>query len=52
MTVLLTVLLKFIFKKHSIHAAHRMICDSGPGTIVNKAGSFHKLSAFLLGWTI
>lgn len=52
MTVLLTALLKLIFTEHSIHEAYSMICDSGPGTIVNKAGSFHKLSAFLLGWTI
>jgi len=45
MTVLLTVLLKFIFKKHSIHAAHRMICDSGPGT-TDKAAWFHNRAAF------
>ncbi|EKD98276.1 MAG: hypothetical protein ACD_23C00499G0003 [uncultured bacterium] len=45
MTVLLTVLLRFIFTEQSIHEAYSLICDSGPGT-TDKAGSFHKLPAF------
>ena len=35
MTVLLTALLKLIFTKHIFHAAYSLICDSGPGTILN-----------------
>ncbi len=47
MTVLLTVLFKFISEKHSIHKVYSLICDSGPGT-TDKAGSFHELPAFSL----
>ena len=33
----------------SIHAGSGAEFGCGPGTTVNKAGSFHELSAFLLG---
>ncbi|WP_162150992.1 hypothetical protein [Acidovorax sp. JHL-3] len=45
MTVLLTVLLRFIFTEQSIHEAYSLICDSGPGT-TDKAAWFHNRAAF------